>query len=337
MSTSATAKTEFESGQSAVAYTLMTDSGDHAVHTVTGGTIYSSKTGFEASIRPNGIVTGRNILSTHASNDTVTVAAFTAYSLGVEQSVVATTAVITRPASGQYNINSVTMTSSGTITVVTGTDGGAFSATRAVAGGPPEIPVDSVEIGQVKFDDDTSAVVASTEIFQAVGTHTERFDFPTWSVNPVGQGDSATVTAKKNAYIEFASALPAIHTSAAYKRVYISYSAPIFAELSRTLDFVPAENSHSVTSTQFYNGTVGSVSSSLGQGGFSALMTDNVTDALVSNKDQNLTIRFYPDRNKTAYILTQGKIGLSRTFPVAGQNQADVTISAENSSAEFTS
>ena len=103
------------------------------------------------------------------------------------------------------------------------------------------------------------------------------------------------------------------------------------------MDFVPVENSHSTTSTQFYNGTIGSVSSTLGQGSFTALMTDNVTDSLVGNKDQVLTIRFYPDRNKTAYVLTQGKLGLARTFPVAGQNQASVTISAENASAEFSS
>jgi len=337
MSTSATAKTEFESGQTAVSYTLMTDSGDQQVHTVSGGTIYSGKSGSEAVVRPNGIVTGRNVLSTHASNDTVTVAAFTAYSLGVEQSVVATTGTIVRPAAAKYNINSVTMTSSGTISVVTGTDGDAFSDTRDAAGGAPYIPVDAVEIGQIKLDSDSAAVITSAEIFQAVGTHTERFDFPTWTVNTTGEGDAATVSAQKNAFIEFASALPAIHTAAAYKRVYITYSAPVFAELSRTLDFTPVENSHSTASTQFYNGTIGSVSSTLGQGSFTALMTDNVTDALVGNKDQVLTIRFYPDRNKSAYVLTQGKIGLARTFPVAGQNQAAVTISAENASAEFAS
>jgi len=337
MATSATAKTEFESGQSANSYTLMTDSGDHKVHTVAGGTVYSAKSGYEASVRPNGIVTGRNLLSTHASVDTVTVAAFTAYSMGVEQDVNATTASGVRPASGKYNINSVTMTSSGTVTVVTGTDGDAFSATRGVAGGPPYIPVDDVELGQIKWSDDTSAVVASTEIFQSVGTHTERFDFPVWNVNNIGEGDAATVSAKKNAYIEFSSALSAIHTGDAYKRVYISWYSPIYAELSRTLDFVPAENSHSVTSTQYYNGTIGSTSTTLGQGSFTALMTDNVTDALVGEKNQILTIRFYPDRNKTAYILTQGTIGLSRTFPVAGQNQADVTISADTQSAEFSS
>lgn len=335
MSTSATAKTEFESGQTAHSYTLMTDSGDHQVHTVTGGTVYSNKAGYEPTIRPNGIVTGRNLLSTHASTDTVTVAAFSAYSIGISYDVSADTAVMVRPAASKYNVNSVTMDSSGAISVVTGTDGDSFSDVRGADGAAPYIPEDSVEIGQVKLDSDGAAIITSDEVFQSVGTHTERFDFPVWNTNSIGDGDTASIAAKKNAYIEFASELGAIHTAGAYKRIYVSWYAPVFAELSRTLDFVPVENSHSVTSTQYYNGTVGSVASTLGQGSFTALMTDNVTDALVGNKDQVLTIRFYPDRNKVAYILTQGKLGIARTFPVAGQNQASVTVSADTASAEF--
>lgn len=337
MSTSANAKTEFESGQSVVDYTAMTDSGDHKTFTVSGGTVFSSKSGFEPTIRPNGIVTGRNLLSTHASNDTVTVGEFTAYSQGIEYDVDATTADIVRPASSKYNINSVYMTSSGTVDVVTGTDGDAFSSERDAAGGPPYIPVDGVELGQVRLSDDTSAVIASSEISQADGTSAQRFDFPVWTVNPIGEGDSAASSAKKNAHIEFASALTAMFAGGTYNKVYITYNAPVMAELSRTLDFTPVENTHSVTSTQYYNGTIGSTSSTLGQGGFTALMSDNVTDALVTNKDQVLTIKFYPDRNKSAYVLTQGKVGLARTFPVAGQNQAVVTISAETPSAEFSS
>lgn len=337
MSTSAKAKTEFESGQSVVDYTAMTDSGDHKTFTVTGGTVFSSKSGFEASVRPNGIVTGRNLLSTHASDDTVTVGEFTAYSMGVLQEVSSTSAEVVRPASGKYNINSIYMTSSGTIGVVTGTDGDAFSSTRDADGGPPYIPVDGVELGQVRLSDDTSDVIAASEISQADGTSAQRFDFPVWEVNPIGEGDAATVSAKKYAHIEFASELPANFTGGTVNKVYISYNTPVMAELSRTLDFTPAENSHSVTSTQYYNGTIGSVTSTLGQGGFTALMSDNVTDSLVSNKDQVLTVKFYPDRNKTPYILTQGTVGLARTFPVGAQNQATVTISAETPSAEFAS
>jgi len=337
MSNSERGKIQFESGQSANDYAVMTDSGDHKIYTISGGTIFSGKSGFEAVVRPNGIVIGRNILSTNTTNDTISVAGFTAYSKGIAYEVSATTLTITRPTE-EYQIYSVAMNDSGVVSIIEGLEhASALTTTRAVSGGPPEIPVDSVEIGQIKVTSSTPAVIDADEIFQTVGTHTERFDFPTWEVNTIGDGDSASVSAKKNSYVEFASELDAIHTGATYKQVYISYYTPIFAEASKALDFVPIENSHSVSSTQYYNGTIASVSSTLGQGKFTALLTDGVTDSLVTNKDEILTIKFYPDRNKTPYILSQGKIGLSRTYPVAGQNKASVTISSEIASADFSS
>lgn len=337
MATSERGKILFEGGQSAADYALMTSS-DNQVFNISGGSIFSGKAGFEASVRPNGIVTGRNLITPGTDPDDIDVAAFTAYSKGIEYTVAADTLTLTRPASGTpFQVFSVTMTSAGALAVVDGTEGSAFSTTRDAAGGPPEIPVDSVELGQVKLSSDDAGVILASEIFQVVGTHTERFDFPTWTINPIGLGDSAPVTSKKNAFVELSSALDEIHDAAAAKRVYVSYNAPIFVEASKTLDFVPVENSHSVSSTQYYNGTIASVSSTLGQGSFTALMTDNITDTLVSNKDEILTIKFYPDRNKTPYILTQGKVGLARTFPVSGQNQASVTISSEVASSEFSS
>jgi hypothetical protein len=337
MATSKNAKIDFESGQTLYDYAAMADSGDHIVHTISGGTIYSGKSGFAPIIRPNGIVTGRGVLSTHATNDTVTIAAFTAYSIGILKSVSATTDTITRPTGDKAKINSITMTSAGAVAVVAGDDSAdqTFSVVRGDPGGPPEIPADSVEVGQVRVITETAAAISADEIFQVVGQHTERYDFPTWSVNPIGEGDKAAVSAKKNAYIKLGSALPPIHASATYKQVYVRYYAPIFTEISRTLDFTPAENSHSVASTQFYDGTIGAVSTSLGQGSFVALMDDNVTDALLAEQDQVTTVRHYPDRNKTPFILTQGTIGVARTFPVADQNQAAVTISSETSSAGF--
>lgn len=339
MATSANAKIQFESGQTLHDYSSMTDSGDQKIHTISGGTVFSGKSGVEPIVRPNGIVTGRNLLSTHATNDTVTIAGFTAYSKGILKTVSATTDTITRPATAVAKINSITMTDAGAVAVVAGTDSAdtSFSTTRGAAGGPPEIPADSVEIGQVRVVADTAAAISADEIFQVVGQHAERFDYPTWSTNPIGDGDAATVSAKKNAHIEMASALPAIHATATYKQIYIRYCAPIFTDVSKAMDFVPAENSHSVSSTQYYNGIVGAVSSSLGQASFTALMDDNVTDALLSEKDQTITVKHFPDRNKAPYILTQGAIGVARTFPVADQNQASVTISAETASAGFAS
>ena len=340
MATSADAKIQIETGQTPVSYAAMTDSGDHKVHTISGGTVWSGKSGFTASVRPNGIVSGRNILTTHASNDKVTIAAFTAYSKGTLQTVGATTATITRTATAdKAQIHSITMASDGSIAVVEGTVSAstAFSETRDAAGGPPYIPANSVELGQVRVTDEAAAAIASTEIYQVVGTHTERYDYPLWTENNIGEGEAASAAAKKNAFIEFASALPAIHTAGAYKQVYISYYTPIFTDQQRALDYTPSENSHTVSSTQYYRGTVGAVASSIGQGGFTALLDDGTTDALVAEKDEVLTVKFYPDENKSPYHLTQGKIGLTRSFPVDNQNQATVTISAENITAEFSS
>ncbi len=345
MATSKNAKIEFESGQSANDYAAMIDSGDHKIHTISGGILFSGKSGFEAIVRPNGMVSGRNVVSIHADVDKVTIAAFTAYSGGTLHSVAATTLTLTKAATDVAQIHSVTMNNSGAAVIVEGEESvdDTFSTVRGAAGGPPSIPEDSVEIAQIQLTGNASVVVSEDEIFQVVGTHAERFDYPMWNVNTLGEGDKASSVAKKNAYIEFDSALPMIHGSAAedpadsFKKAYIRYYVPIMVEASKSLDFVPAENSHSVSSTQIYNGTVGSVAESLGQASFTALMTDNITDALLQEQDEIITIKHYPDRNKTAYTLTQGVLGVKRTFPVADQNQAACTISAENKTVGFSS
>ena len=337
MATSKNAKMMVETGQSYTDFTAMANSGDNTIFTVSGGALLSGRSGYEAVVRPNGVVTGRNMLSTHATDDTVTVAAFTANSEGTVHTVSATTAVISRPATDVAKVNSITMTDAGAIAVVAGTDGAttAFSSTRGAAGGPPEIPADSVEIGQVRVTTAAAAAIESTEIFQVAGTHVERADLPSYTLNNIGDGDAAEDPAKENAYLEFADELPEIHASGTVKGVYISFYTPIFAQIQRAMDFVPAENAHSVSSTQYYDGTVASSSASLGQGSFTALMDDNVTDTLVGLRDEILTFKFFPDKNKSPYIITQGIMGMGRTFPVSDQNQAKITISAEKKSADF--
>ncbi|PLX00485.1 MAG: hypothetical protein C0591_01075, partial [Marinilabiliales bacterium] len=73
------ALTYLESGRTLVDFTAMTDSGDSTVFTVSD-LIFSGKSGFEPDVRPNGVVSGSDLVTTHATNDTVTIAAFTAYS-----------------------------------------------------------------------------------------------------------------------------------------------------------------------------------------------------------------------------------------------------------------
>ena len=339
MATSKNAKTEFESGNTLHDFTPMTDSGDHQIFTLPGVSVWSGESGYEPEVLVNGIVTGLNLLSGHADNNKVAVAAVTANSGGTEYPVSATTITVARPATDVAKVCSVVMNDEGAIEVVEGTDGTttAFSQTRGAAGGPPEIEADDVEIGQIRITSSTAAVIDASEIKQDIGTHVERADYPAMvtPINTIGEGLDATVLAKKKAHVEFSDVFPVIHASGACKKVYIKCYAPTFVEAQRTMDFVPAENSQSISSEEYYNGTVGSMSSSIGQGSVKVLMNDNVTDTILRRKNKNTTVRHFPDRNKSPYTLTQGTLGIKRSYPVSGQNAASITITAETVTADF--
>ena len=342
MATSSKGQISIESGRVLTTWRAMTDAGDHQVFYA--GTVWSSKSGYEADVRPDGMVSGRNVLSTHASADTVTVAAFTAYSKGTLKTVSATTDTFTRATSaGVSKVISVYMGSDGAVAVAPGTEGAsaAFSETRGAAGGPALIPVGGVEIGQIRVTSSTAAVITSSEIYQSVGSHVDRYDYPSWVEHPIGLGYTADSTYEIEAHIKFMSALSATQVGSTYKHVYIQYYTPSFIELAKTSDFVPAETTHSISSTNYYSesgsGTVGSKSSSLGQGSFTCLLGNGVNDALLGEKDELITVKFWPDRNKNPYILTQGYIGISRAFPITDQNSATVTVSSEEGSMSFES
>lgn len=321
MATAENAKLDYEAGQNAVSMTLLTDSGDRTTFT-SAASLWSQRSGFTPVIRPNGLLTG-GAVTTNASNDTVTVAAMTLNLNGVVTTVNAGTASISRGlTTDTHRITSITINSSGAITAVAGTDHTDFSETRGANGGPPLIPVDSVEIAQVRVTSVSAAVVASSEIFQVPGLHQERADFPLFKVN-YGSG-SVTMLAQ----------LPASHTGPVAKRIYASYASPIFAEVSLASDFVPPENTHSVTSTQIYGSTLGATSTTLNQGTFTAYLDSGVSDALVTLKDNILWFRFYPDRYKSGYILSQGKLGIARTFPAGDNIQAACTINAAAAATE---
>lgn len=323
MATAENAKLQYEAGQNAVAMSALTDSGDHTLFT-SAATLWSGKAGNAPVIRPNGLLTG-GALTTNATNNLVTVAALTCNLAGVVTSVAgASSPAITRPASNVAKVNSITVNSSGALAVVAGTDGAttAFSETRGAAGGPPLIPVGSIEIGQVRVTTSAAGLIAASEIFQVVGTHVERADFPLWDTNN-GTGS-----------ITFLGALPLIHTGSVPKAVYASYSTPIFADVALASDFVPPETSHSISSTQVYGTTLGATSSTLGQGSFTAYLSNGVSDPLVALKNATLWFKFFPDRYATPYILCQGKLGISRTFPAADSLQAACTISASTAATE---
>jgi hypothetical protein len=323
MATAENAKLEYEAGQNAVAMSALTDSGDATVFE-SSATLWSGRSGYAPVVRPNGLLTG-GAVTPGSGNNAVAVAALTCNLAGVVTAVGGNAALsVTRPATNVAKVLSITVNSSGALAVVAGTDGAttAFSETRGAAGGPAYIPVGSIEIAQVRLTTSTAAPVAASEIYSVVGLHVERADFPLYDVHY----DEGTV--------QFLAALPKIHTGDLPKGVFASYASPIFGEVALASDFVPPETTHSVSSTQVYGTTIGSTSSTLGQGSFTAYLANGVSDALVQLKNEKLWFRFYPDRYASPYILAQGKLGIARTFPAGDQIQAACTISAETSAIE---
>jgi hypothetical protein len=337
MPTAESAKLQYEAGQNATAMTLLTTT-DATVFR-SAASLWSGRSGFAPVVRPNGLLTGGAVVpDVSAVNNVVDVAALTCNLQGVVTSVAAGEATITRPATAVSKVCSVTITAAGAIAVVAGTDGAttAFSETRAAAGGPPLIPVDSIEIAQVRVTSNTAAVITSAQIYQVVGTHQERADFPLYDINygPTVVGGVETVPGGS---ITQYAASPLIHTGSVAKRVYASYSSPIFADISLASDFVPPETTQSVSSTQIYGTTLGASSATLTQGSFTAYLQNGITDALVTLKNQLLWFRFYPDRFASPYALTQGLLGVARTFPAADNIQAACTISASRPSVDVSS
>lgn len=327
MASNKNALVQFEVGVTSYPMAEITDSGDHKTYN-TSAVLFSSDSGegynYEPKIMVNGILTGGIITPTPTTNNSVTVSTISANLAGVETTVVGAAVAIARPATNVARVISITVTSAGALAAVVGTDGTntTFSEVRGAAGAPPYIPVGSIEIGQVRVSTSAAAVVSANEIFQVDGTHMETAGFPIAKAN--------NFTGK----ITFNSALPLIHTGDLPKKVYASYSSPVFIDQPFANDFVPVEKSTSVSSEQVYGDTIGTSSDSLGQGSFTAILKDGITDPIIAKKGKNLMFRFYQDKAKPAHILTQGILGLGRTFNASDSPRVNATISAQTESVE---
>ena len=317
---------QYENGVTPYAMSALTDSGDRK--NFTSSALLFSANGTSATVvRPNGLVTGGIITPAVSGDDNkVDVSAITCYLAGVLTTISASTDVaIARDIADSNIIGSVTITSGGVVSVVSGSAQAlAFSETRGAIGGPPFILTGSIEIGQVRLTSITTAVILAAEIFQVPGTHLEKFDLPTYSIDNF------------EAEVNFTAALPASHTGGVAKEVFASYNDPIFVEQDCANDFVPAANSHSVSSTQVYGKTVGTASSSLGQGSFTAILKNGITDSILAKKNLTLFFRYFQDSTQSANILTQGKLGVARTFVASDNPTASMTISASAESVEKT-
>lgn len=325
MANAENAKIQYEGGQNQSPMGALIDSGDATVFE-SGAELWSRRSGFEPVVRPDGLITGANITPAAAgSNDTVDVSALTAYVGGESVAASAETGLVCARASVDTHIvYSICVDASGDVTAVAGTEGTAFASTRGAAGGPPYVPVGSVELGQVRLSSTTPAPIKESEIYQVVGVHQERYDFPIYNVD------------YRNGEVNFNSALPLIHTGDEPKGVFASYAEPIFADVPKGTDFQPSETSHSVSSTHIYGTTLGSTSSTLNQATFTAYLNDGITDGLVKLKNEILWFKFFPSRFQSNHILEQGKFGITRTFPADDEIQASCTISPESAGVDVT-
>jgi hypothetical protein len=331
MGSAANALVQYEAGQLNVAFHALTPNSANTRFISGSASLFSARSGYAPVVNPNGLITGGAVTpAAAAGNDTVDVAALTAYLAGVETSIgAAADESITRPLTAVAKVNSITVTAAGAVAVVAGTDGAGttFSETRGAAGGPPWIPTGSIEIAQVRVTSNTSAVIAADEIFAVPGTHQERYNYPAFAVNNLG--DSTT----DQAFVEFGTALPEIHSddagsTTAPKLVYANVYIPQFAEVPIASDFVPPLNSQSVGSETYYRRTLGTVSTSIGQGSFTAALDDGITDGLAQLDGENLTFKFFPDQDKAPYFLCQGYLAVPPAYPADASITAACTISA---------
>jgi len=316
---------QYESGVTPYAMEALADSGDRKTFS-SNATLFSETTGNSPEVKPDGVLTGGVVTpATSGTPDFVDVAALTCNLAGVKELVSAGLDTdITRATLDAASISSITITSVGAIAVVPGVDSTdtTLVETRGAAGGPPLIDVGAIEIAQIRTTTNVAGPILASEIFQTIGTHLEKSDFPGYTINNFG----GTVTIDDT--------LPDIHTGNVPKGIFASYASPIFLEQKFGNDFVPAENSHSVQSEQVYGATLGTTTSTLGQGSFTAVLNDGITDAIIGRKNENLWFRFYQDKYKTAHILTQGKLGLGRTFGASDNPKVSCTISSSQESIE---
>ena len=321
----------YEASQAVTAMTALTDSGDHQLYT-SAVTLWSERSGYSPVVRPDGMISGGVVIVEAAGpdNDEVDVGAGTCYLVGVPTSVPAVSGagslVCTRTADAANKciITSIIVTAAGAFDVLQGTKGAALSTTRGVAGGPPLLTVGVVEVAQVKYTSEAAAAVTAAEIFQVPGVSQERYDYPLWEVHN-GRNQAGDIP---GGCIKLLAAIGADHVGPVTKAIYASYSEPAFAENRPVSDFVPPTNAHSVSSKQVYSSVIGSRSSSLNQGSFTAFLSNGVNDPLMRLKDEILWFKFYPDRYKSPYVLSQGKLGVVPSYPADDSITAACTLSA---------
>ena len=309
-----------ESTQTQAGPVELTDLGDHQTFT-SAAELWSKKTGYAPQIYPNGVSTGCYVFN-RTTNDKVYVSAGTAYQGGLLIDVAALEVTCTRTADAVNPciITSVVIDATGVVNVNQGLKGAALSTTRGNAGGPPILAAQEIELGQVKYTSETSAPVAAEEIFQLVGVHRERFDFPGWETYTVPSRDGTIAGGS----MQFVAALGDTHI-ASPKHIYAHYAEPSFTQLNPISNFSPPTRTHSLTSVPIYGGALGIWSTSLTQGSFSIYLINGVSDWVFGLQDTIATLRFCPDMYG-ACMTVQGMCSVKATFPAGQLAVATVTL-----------
>lgn len=319
----------YESGQNAHAMEAMTST-DGKVFSASFKP-FSAASGFDVKVMPVGLANGGAITPSSSSDEVIVAEALVimphvaASNSDGQLTVSGGLLSVSRPTGSDFIIHSVTVNASGSLSIVSGTEGSGFVETRGVSGGPPLIPVDSVEIGQVRLTSTSPGVISTGEIKQVPGLHQELSDFPVYEID------------YENGAAIFAQELPAIHDGDAPKQVYVSGFTPIFAETPKGYDWVPSEESYSTSSQKVYGAAIGSTSTSLQQASFSAILKDGITDNILKAVGENIWVRFKQDRNRAPNQLTQGILGISRTFPADGNVVGAFTLSPESKTRDLAS
>lgn len=307
--------------------------------------LVSDADGKQAVIRPDGVITGGDLISPAAAetSDDIDVKAFEVFIGGERISVDAVTDLEVARGTSAYLKSSIVVNSAGTVSVVAGSDHTEFSTVRGADGGPPSIPIGSVEIGQVWYTSASSNLVTETEIKQSVeGGYKERFDYPMWNkVDNLGKGNMAETTGTTNAHIVLDSALPVIHgatataSATATKRVYCQSYAPIISLLNKTADWKEPTETVSTSSRQLHRTVVGSESFSLTAGSFLILLDDGISDYALKKRGDKLVFKYKQDIDATPYQVCQGRVAFDLSRPQDADVEATVTIAATAEAVNF--
>jgi hypothetical protein len=333
MATTANAMVQLETSQTPVALQAMSTA-DGQTYYVSGAAEFSVWQTKEASILPDGVLTGINLITPAASgtDDAVDVAAFTFRSKGITYSVAAQTDVaLTRPGAGENNTNIITVSSTGTVTVIAGADssGGGLVSTYGAAGGPAFVPVNSVLLGWVALDSSVSAPVVASEILQNPGTYMEMAESVSGVWHPVGLGISVESSApnRVDAHYQLNTALSPIHTGSTYREVWISGYTPNFETLPSAKDFTRGMAEGSVTVNEYYDGALQAAESrTFGTSGFVYAGGDGHTDVICRNSGNRVTAKYYVDKYQDAYYVCQGLMTHTSSDAVASTVEHTVTI-----------